>query len=31
MRHITLIHSVLAFGFNILILALSINVIAGLL
>ncbi len=31
MRHITLIHSVLAFGFNILILALSINVVAGLL
>jgi uncharacterized membrane protein len=31
MRHITLIHGVLAFGFNVLILALSINVIAGLL
>ena len=31
MRHITLIHSVLAFGFNMLILALSINVVAGLL
>ena len=31
MRHITLIHSVLAFGFNMLILALGINVIAGLL
>ena len=31
MRHITLVHSVLAFGFNMLILALSINVIAGLL
>ena len=31
MRHITLVHSVLAFGFNMLILALSINVMAGLL
>ena len=31
MRHITLVHSVLAFGFNMLILALSINVVAGLL
>jgi uncharacterized membrane protein len=31
MRHITLIHSVLSFGFNMLILALSINVVAGLL
>ena len=31
MRHITLVHSVLAFGFNMLILALSINVLAGLL
>ena len=31
MRHITLVHSVLSFGFNMLILALSVNVIAGLL
>ena len=31
MRHITLIHSVLAFGFNMLILALSINVVASLI
>ena len=31
MRHITLVHSVLSFGFNMLILALSINVMAGLL
>ena len=31
MRHIALVHSVLAFGFNMLILALSINVIASLL
>jgi uncharacterized membrane protein len=31
MRHITLVHSVLSFGFNMLILALSINVVAGLL
>ena len=31
MRHITLIHSVLAFGFNMLILALSINVLASLI
>ena len=31
MRHITLVHSVLAFGFNMLIFALSINVVAGLL
>ena len=31
MRRLTLIHSVLSFGFNMLILALSINVVAGLL
>ena len=31
MRRITLIHSVLSFGFNMLILALSINVVAGAL
>ena len=31
MRHIALVHSVLAFGFNMLIFALSINVVAGLL
>ena len=31
MRHITLIHSMLSFGFNMLILALGINVFAGLL
>ncbi|WP_213957019.1 MULTISPECIES: DUF1345 domain-containing protein [unclassified Variovorax] len=29
MRRITLIHSVLSFGFNMLVLALSINVVAG--
>ena len=29
MRHITLVHSVLSFAFNMLILALSINVVAG--
>ena len=29
MRRITLVHSVLAFAFNMLILALSINVVAG--
>jgi uncharacterized membrane protein len=29
MRRITLIHSVLAFAFNMLVLALSINVVAG--
>ena len=29
MRRLTLIHSVLSFGFNMLILALSINVVAG--
>jgi uncharacterized membrane protein len=29
MRRITLVHSVLAFGFNILIFALGINVVAG--
>lgn len=31
MRRITLVHSVLAFGFNMLIFALAINVVAGLL
>jgi uncharacterized membrane protein len=31
MRHLTLVHSVLSFGFNMLILALGINVVAGLL
>jgi uncharacterized membrane protein len=31
MRRLTLIHSVFAFGFNMLVLALSINVVAGLL
>ena len=31
MRWLTLVHSVLSFGFNMLILALSINVVAGLL
>ncbi len=31
MRRLTLVHSVLSFGFNMLILALSINVVAGLL
>ena len=31
MRRLTLLHSVLSFGFNMLILALSINVVAGLL
>lgn len=31
MRRLTLIHSVLSFGFNMLILALSINVVAGAL
>ncbi|RYY75829.1 MAG: DUF1345 domain-containing protein [Comamonadaceae bacterium] len=29
MRRITLVHSVLSFGFNMLVLALSINVVAG--
>ena len=29
MRHLTLMHSITAFGFNMLVLALSINVIAG--
>lgn len=29
MRHLTLVHSVLSFGFNMLIVALSINVVAG--
>jgi uncharacterized membrane protein len=31
MRRLTLVHSVLSFGFNMLILALSINVVAGTL
>ncbi len=31
MRRLTLVHAVLSFGFNMLILALSINVVAGLL
>ena len=31
MRHITLVHSVLSFAFNMLIVALTINVVAGLL
>jgi uncharacterized membrane protein len=31
MRRLTLVHGVLSFGFNMLILALSINVVAGLL
>ena len=31
MRRLTLLHGVLSFGFNMLILALSINVVAGLL
>ena len=31
MRHLTLIHSVLAFIFNIAILALSINIIASVI
>ena len=31
MRRLTLVHSVLSFGFNMLILALSINVVAGVL
>ena len=31
MRRLTLVHSVMSFGFNMLILALSINVVAGLL
>ena len=29
MRHLTLVHGVLSFGFNMLIVALSINVVAG--
>lgn len=29
MRRITLVHSVLSFAFNMLVLALSINVVAG--
>ena len=29
MRHLTLVHGVLSFGFNLLIVALSINVVAG--
>ena len=31
MRRLTLVHSVLSFGFNMLVLALSINVVAGML
>jgi uncharacterized membrane protein len=31
MRRLTLFHSVLSFGFNMLVLALSINVVAGIL
>ena len=31
MRRLTMVHSVLSFGFNMLILALSINVVAGVL
>jgi len=31
MRRLTLVHGVISFGFNMLILALSINVVAGLL
>ena len=31
MRRLTMVHGVLAFGFNMLILALSINVVAGVL
>lgn len=31
MRRLTLVHSVLSFGFNMLVLALSINVMAGVL
>ena len=31
MRRLTMVHGVLSFGFNMLILALSINVVAGLL
>ena len=31
MRRLTLVHGVMSFGFNMLILALSINVVAGLL
>ena len=31
MRRLTLFHGVLSFGFNMLILALSINVVAGAL
>jgi uncharacterized membrane protein len=30
-RHLALLHGVLAFGFNTVILALSINLISGLL
>lgn len=29
MRHLTLVHSVLSFAFNMLVLALSVNVVAG--
>ena len=31
MRRLTMVHGVLSFGFNMLIVALSINVVAGLL
>jgi uncharacterized membrane protein len=31
MRRLTMVHGVLAFAFNMLVLALSINVIAGAL
>jgi len=31
MRRTTLVHSILSFGFNMLVLALSINVVAGII
>jgi uncharacterized membrane protein len=31
MRRLTLVHSILAFGFNSIILALLINIVSGLL
>ena len=31
MRRLTMVHSVLSFAFNMLVLALSINVVAGAL
>jgi uncharacterized membrane protein len=31
MRHLTLLHSLAAFAFNMMVLALSVNVMAGLL